>query len=95
MAFAAGAAAGAAAGLMYAPAAGAETRRKLADTAAGGVRKAAGSIDLVTGAYSATGDIARRQVSRLFAAVTAGVEEARRVKEEMERISGEFGTKHE
>lgn len=81
--FFAGAAAGVAAGLLLAPSSGAQTRKALADKATSvfGVAQAL----LFSAKVSAESMAAscKEQTSRLSAAVAAGVEEARKIKQDM------------
>jgi len=93
-AFAAGVIAGAMAGLMYAPADGATTRKNAAERASSGIEAASKGLEAASSVYSRTFDTGRFQIDRLFTAVSAGVEEARRTKEELNKLSGEFNEFH-
>lgn len=87
--FFAGAAAGAIAGLLLAPSSGAQTRKALADktTSVFGVAQAL----LFSAKVSAENMAAscKEQTSRLSAAVSAGVEEARKIKQDLSDMSSQ------
>ncbi|HOX27812.1 MAG TPA: YtxH domain-containing protein [bacterium] len=82
--FAAGIVAGAAAGLLYAPAKGTDTRKKVSDGAANVALRVRNAAASGTTLYGSGALNAKNRIERLFEAVTAGVEEAKRVREKLE-----------
>lgn len=83
IALAAGVAAGAAVALLYAPSKGSEMRRRIGDAAAEGVNRAADAAEYGLTVYGGTAHKYGFQVQRFWKAVAAGIEESRRVRNEL------------
>ena len=81
--FVVGAACGAAAGLLLAPAPGDQTRAAMGERLNYAVDTSRIYLDNARGTAQVYADAARGQLNRLSTAVAAGVEEARRIKTEM------------
>ena len=81
----AGAVAGAVAALLYAPVEGAELRRRAGGLASNVASRVAGVAGTGLTLYGTNARHAGFQIERLFAAVSAGVEEAGRVRDEFRR----------
>jgi len=87
--FLAGAAAGAAAGLLLAPSSGAKTRKALADKATSVFGVAQALLFSMKMSAENMAASCKEQTSRLSAAVSAGVEEARKIKQDMNDMSSQ------
>lgn len=83
IALAAGVAAGAAVALLYAPSKGSEMRRRIGDAAAEGVNRAADAAEYGLTVYGGPAHKYGFQVQRFWKAVAAGIEESRRVRNEL------------
>jgi len=80
----AGALAGAVVSLLYAPVKGSEMRQRIGDGATEAVNRATDAAQTGITTYGTTARVAQFQIERLYRAVAEGVEEARRVRGEME-----------
>ena len=78
---------------MYAPSDGAALRSEIKEKASGSVENAVRAAETLSVSYTRRYHAARFQVERLFAAVSAGVEEGKRVKDEVQKALSEGMTK--
>ncbi len=85
VAFVSGAAAGAILALLFAPAKGSQTRKKVFDSVGATTSRLAVSTTNSLTTAGATIRVAQFQIERLFSSVTAGIEEMHKVKAEIKR----------
>jgi gas vesicle protein len=80
----AGAVTGAVAALLYAPSRGSEMRRRIGDSAARNIERIADAAESGLSVYGSAANTYGFQIQRLFGAINAGVEEARRIRTELD-----------